>query len=69
MRRDKKSFTSGEVADLCGGVSYRTAQKWIDAGLMRGYRLPGSKDRRVPREELVRFMRENGMPLPSELEG
>lgn len=67
MRR-KKAFTSGDVADACG-VSYRTAQKWIDAGILRGYRLPGSKDRRVPREELVRFMRENGMPLPSELEG
>jgi len=59
---DKKVFTTGEVAKLCS-VAPRTVSKWFDSGQLRGYRIPGSKDRRIPLEHLVRFMRVHGIPL------
>jgi DNA-binding response OmpR family regulator len=37
--------------------------KWFDSGRLRGYRIPGSQDRRIPREHLIRFLKEHGMPL------
>lgn len=55
-------FTTGEVARRCH-VSSRTAAKWIDKGLLKGWRIPGGKDRRVSMSELVRFLEEHGMPL------
>jgi two-component system response regulator RpaA len=58
----KDVFTTGEIARICRVVP-RTVSKWIDAGHLKGYRLPGSNDRRVPVENLVRFLRERGMPL------
>jgi len=61
MRR-KDVFTTGEVARICRVVP-RTVSKWIDAGHLKGYRLPGSNDRRVPVENLIRFLKERGMPL------
>jgi len=58
----KEVFTTGEVARLCG-VAPRTVSKWFDAGGLRGFKIPGSRDRRIPRESLVRFMRAHGIPL------
>lgn len=54
-------FTTGQIAEICA-VSPRTASKWFDQGQLAGYRIPGSKDRRVPREHLLRFLKDNGMP-------
>lgn len=55
-------FTSGEVARICS-VSSPTVIKWIDSCLLKGFRIPGSKARRVARKDLLAFMNENGMPL------
>jgi hypothetical protein len=66
MAKGDKVLSSGEVAQICH-VAPRTAQKWIDAGLLKGYRIPGSRDRRVPIDEMVRFMEHHGMPVPPEL--
>lgn len=55
-------YTTGQVARLCR-VAPRTVSDWFDSGRLKGYRLPGSKDRRIPRENLVAFMKANGMPL------
>lgn len=57
----RKVYTTGQVAKLAG-VSPGTAVKWIDSGRLKGYRIPGSQDRRVTREDLVRFLRDAGMP-------
>lgn len=62
MRSNKTVLTTGEVAKICN-VAPRTVSKWFDAGHLRGYRIPGSKDRRIPVEHLVRFMRAHGIPL------
>ena len=58
----RKVFTTGQVAKICK-VAPRTVSKWFDSGRLRGYRIPGSQDRRIPREHLVRFLDEHGMPL------
>lgn len=62
MGSRKTVFTTGDVAKLCN-VAPRTVSKWFDAGHLRGYRIPGSKDRRIPLEHLLRFMRVHGIPL------
>lgn len=58
----RKVFTTGQVAKICK-VAPRTVSKWFDSGRLRGYRIPGSQDRRIPRESLIRFLKEHGMPL------
>ena len=62
MPRLKDVLTTGEVAKICS-VAPRTVSKWFDSGRLRGYRIPGSKDRRIPLQQLVRFMRAHGIPL------
>jgi len=62
MPRHKDVFTTGEVAAICK-VAPRTVSKWFDSGKLRGYRIPGSKDRRIPAQQLIRFMRAHGIPL------
>ena len=62
MANHKNVLTTGEVAKICS-VAPRTVSKWFDSGQLRGYRIPGSKDRRIPIEQLIRFMRAHGIPL------
>ncbi len=57
----KQVFTTGEVAELCN-VSQQTIIRCFDRGRLTGFRVPGSRFRRIPRAELVRFMGENGIP-------
>lgn len=57
-------FTTGQVAKICK-VAPRTVSKWFDSGRLKGYRIPGSHDRRIPREYLIKFLKEHGMPLGS----
>lgn len=62
MSRQKDILTTGEVAKICN-VAPRTVSKWFDSGSLRGYRIPGSKDRRIPLNSLIRFMKEHNIPL------
>ena len=62
MSKPKDVLTTGEVAKICN-VAPRTVSKWFDTGQLRGYRIPGSKDRRIPLAQLIRFMRAHGIPL------
>lgn len=64
---EKKVFTTGEAASVCR-VSQQTIIRCFDNGRLHGFRVPGSKFRRIPRDELLRFMRENGIPTDA-LEG
>lgn len=61
MKKISKIFSSGQVARMCG-VAPRTASKWMDRGLLKGYRIPGSRDRRCSRTNLLAFMRKHDMP-------
>ena len=63
----KRIFTTGEAAAVCK-VSQQTIIRCFDAGRLQGFRVPGSKFRRIPREEIIRFMKANNIPLEA-LEG
>ena len=62
MPRQKDILTTGEVAKICN-VAPRTVSKWFDSGQLRGYRIPGSKDRRIPLNALVKFMKAHNIPV------
>ncbi|MFA5554427.1 MAG: helix-turn-helix domain-containing protein [Phycisphaerae bacterium] len=64
MSKGKNVLTTGDVAKICN-VAPRTVSKWFDTGQLKGYRIPGSKDRRIPLSELMRFMKQHGMPTDS----
>src|SRR6202167_3626682 len=57
----KTVFTTGEPADICM-VQQQTIIRCSDTGRLRGFRVPGSRFRRIPRDALVQFMKENGIP-------
>ena len=58
----KDLFTTGEAAEICK-VSQQTIIRCFDAGRLDGFRIPGSKFRRIPRQSLIKFMKENNIPL------
>lgn len=53
-------FTTGDAAKILQ-VAPRTVSKWFDSGVLKGYRIPGSNDRRIPRESLSEFIHDHGM--------
>lgn len=57
----KTVFTTGEAARICK-VSQQTIIRCFDNGQLKGFRVPGSRFRRIPREMLYRFMKDNGIP-------
>jgi len=57
----KTVFTTGEAAKVCK-VSQQTIIRCFDNGQLKGFRVPGSKFRRIPREALYKFMKDNGIP-------
>lgn len=60
MTRD---LQTGEIARATQ-VTPRTVAKWIDRGLLKGYKIPGpGGHRRVPRAELLAFLRRHNLPL------
>jgi excisionase family DNA binding protein len=58
----KEVYTTGEAAEICK-VSQQTVIRCFDAGRLGGFRVPGSKFRRIPRDALIKFMKDNGIPL------
>ena len=58
----KDLFTTGEAAEICR-VSQQTIIRCFDSGRLEGFRVPGSRFRRIPRQSLVKFMRDNKIPL------
>jgi excisionase family DNA binding protein len=55
----KTVFTTGEAAKICK-VSQQTIIRCFDSGQLKGFRVPGSRFRRIPRDQLYAFMRDNG---------
>jgi excisionase family DNA binding protein len=58
----KDLFTTGEAAEVCR-VSQQTIIRCFDSGRLEGFRVPGSKFRRIPRQNLIKFMRDNHIPI------
>jgi excisionase family DNA binding protein len=57
----KTVFTTGEAARICK-VSQQTIIRCFDNGTLKGFRVPGSRFRRIPRDQLFQFMKDNGIP-------
>jgi len=60
----KDLYTTGEAAEICR-VSQQTIIRCFDAGRLEGFRVPGSRFRRIPRQNLIKFMKDNNIPLDS----
>lgn len=60
-------FTTYDIGRMTG-TDPTTVHKWIDKGLLRGYRTPGGH-RRVRAEDLRSFLSSHRMPIPKELGG
>ena len=50
-------LTTRDVAKICG-VTSKTVCRWYDKCLLKGYRIPGQWQRRIPLTELLRFLKE-----------
>ena len=61
----KQSFSTSEVAKYCH-VTADTIRKWAEAGRIVVFKTPGGH-RRIRREDLIRFLRENNIPVHSDL--
>ncbi len=57
----KTVFTTGEAAKICK-VSQQTIIRCFDSGQLKGFRVPGSRFRRIPRDVLYKFMKDNQIP-------
>lgn len=62
----KQSFSTSEVAKYCH-VTADTIRKWAEAGRIQVFKTPGGH-RRIRREDLVRFLRENSIPVHEDLD-
>lgn len=51
---DGDILTTFQAAKLCG-VSHKSIERWIDSGLLRGFRTPGGH-RRLNRSDLLEFV-------------
>ena len=58
----KQVFSTGEAAQICG-ISQQTIIRCFDRGELKGFLVPGSKFRRIPRDNLIRFMKRHNIPL------
>ena len=62
----KQSFSTSEVAKYCH-VTADTIRKWAEAGRIRVFKTPGGH-RRIRREALLKFLRENNIPVHDDLD-
>ncbi len=54
----KPVYPSRRAADICG-VSEMEIATWFDSGKLKGYRIPGSQDRRIPYDHLEKFLKDH----------
>ncbi len=61
----KESYSTSEVAKFCH-VTADTIRKWAEAGRINVFKTPGGH-RRIRHDELLFFLRDNGIPVSNEL--
>lgn len=61
-----KSFSSGEIAKICD-VNPRTVIRWIEAKRLKAFKLPGRGNNRVAHQDLLTFLQQNNIPIPTDL--
>ncbi len=55
-RATKKVFSTGDAAAICK-ISQQTIIRCFDSGRLEGFRVPGSRYSRIPRDCLIKFIR------------
>jgi len=66
MQYDSKGFyTTHQISKLCD-VYPTTVINWVNEGLLTAYTTPGGH-RRIKKEDLLKLMKKNNMPIPEEL--
>ncbi|MCP4727221.1 MAG: response regulator [bacterium] len=58
---EKDVFSTFEAAEICNS-SFMSINRWILSGELHAYKTPGGH-RRIPKEDLVKFMRRNNIPI------
>ena len=59
--RAQPTYTTGAAAKIMG-LSQQSVIRLFDNGQLKGFRVPGSKFRRIPRPALLAFMLASGIP-------
>lgn len=67
MHMNKMSYSSGDVARFCD-VTSRTVIRWIEAGKLKAFKLPGRGNNRIEESDLLSFFDANGIPTPKEFQ-
>ncbi|BBB25766.1 response regulator [Amphritea japonica] len=62
-----KTLTSGDIANYLD-VTQRTVIRWINSGQLKGFKLPGRGNNRIQVVDFIGFLKENGMPIPDQLQ-
>lgn len=62
----RKTYSTGQIARMLD-CSARTITTSFDMGDLVGYKLPHSKDRRVPHDNLIVWLNRHGLPIPPEI--
>lgn len=57
----KRVFSTGQAAKICM-LSQQTIIRSFDEGEIEGFRVPGSKFRKIPRANLLAYMRKYHIP-------
>jgi hypothetical protein len=55
------AVTPAQAARICG-LSHATIIRCFDRGILKGFKIPGSRYRRIPMESLQLFIREHNLP-------
>jgi two-component system, OmpR family, response regulator len=63
--KNRKKLTTFQIANMLG-VSDQSVSNWIDAGQLPAERTPGGHRRVVP-DDLIAFLKKQGMRIPDEL--
>lgn len=58
-------MTTGQAAKLMN-CSQQSIIRAFDTGIIKGHRIPGSKFRRIHTQDLLTYMKNNGIPIPEE---
>lgn len=62
---NKKSYTTHQISKFCD-VYPTTVIKWIKEGMLPAFTTPGGH-RRIKKEDILKLMKKNNMPIPAEL--
>ena len=62
----KNTYSTGYVAKLLG-VTNKTIVKWIRERGLKAFQLPGGEHFRIRKEELIKFLKANNVPVPKEI--